>query len=139
MRELERFVYAQHGIYETALSEITSGRKESHWMWYIFPQLRGLGRSEMACFYGIADIDEARAYLEHPILGCRLRKCCKALLSHKEKDPREIMGEIDSLKLRSSMTLFAIISRENSIFHKVICEFYDGEFDKRTIEMINNK
>jgi uncharacterized protein (DUF1810 family) len=136
MRELERFVYAQHGIYKTALSEIKSGRKESHWMWYIFPQLRGLGRSTMAYKYGLDEIEEAKAYLAHPVLSARLIEISEALLVHKEECIEDIMGNIDTMKLRSSMTLFASLSKDNSVFHQVLECFYDNEMDEISLKLM---
>ena len=103
---LTRFVEAQQRDYARALDELCAGAKRSHWIWYVFPQLRGLGRSEMAERYGISGIDEARAYLAHPLLGARLEDCVRALLSHRGRPVRQIMGSPDDLKLRSSMTLF---------------------------------
>ncbi len=134
-QELERFLQAQEDSYEKALRELKNGKKTSHWMWYIFPQIRGLGKSRMSFFYGIANLDEARAYLEHPILGQRLIACCDALLTHKDKTAVKILGEIDAMKLRSSLTLFAIVSEENSIIHKVLKQFYDGQCDTLTLEL----
>lgn len=117
---LDRFIKAQDNMYETALKEIKNGEKESHWMWYIFPQLRGLGESEMSYFYGINGLEEAKAYLAHPILSTRLIEISTALLEHKDKPIEDIMGYIDDMKLKSSMTLFAIASKEISIFHQVL-------------------
>ena len=112
MREnnLERFIKAQESEFKTALAEIKSGHKRSCWMWYIFPQLRGLGTSSMAHVYGIAGLDEARAYLSHPILSARLIEISEALLMLKKKNPEDIFGHTDTMKLRSSMTLFALVS-----------------------------
>ena len=137
MNDLQRFLSAQENDYEIALRELTEGKKRSHWIWYIFPQLRGLGRSGMAQFYGITDIDEAKAYLKNPLLNERLMACCKALLLHKNKSAFQIMGDIDSIKLKSSMTLFALASEEeNSIFQRVLQEFYDGEIDGKTLDIL---
>jgi uncharacterized protein (DUF1810 family) len=129
METLNRFLKAQEDMYEVALAEMKNGEKESHWMWYIFPQLRGLGRSPMAYMYGIDGIEEAKAYLAHPVLSVRLIEITKALLSHTGEDIEDIMGDIDALKLRSSMTLFALICEDNSVFHQVLESFYDGEMD----------
>ena len=137
INDLQRFLSAQENDYEIALRELTEGEKRSHWMWYIFPQLRGLGRSGMAQFYGIADISEAKAYLENPLLKERLIACCKALLLHKDKSAFRIMGDIDAMKLKSSMSLFALVGEEeNSIFQQVLQQFYDGEIDTRTLDII---
>ena len=107
INSLDRFLEAQERMYPVALKEIQNGEKESHWMWYIFPQLRGLGRSQMAYSYGINGIEEAKAYLAHPVLSARLIEICEALLEHKGEDIEDILGDIDAMKLRSSMTLFA--------------------------------
>ncbi len=136
INSLDRFLEAQERMYEVALKEIRNGRKRSHWMWYVFPQLRGLGRSQMAYTYGIKGIEEAKAYLEHPVLSARLIEITEALLTHKGKDIYDIMGDIDDMKLHSSMTLFALTSNENSVFHQVLDCFYDGEMDKYTLSLI---
>ena len=129
---LNRFLEAQEPMYATALKEIKNGEKESHWIWYIFPQLRGLGYSPNAYTYGINGLEEAKAYLEHPVLSARLIEISTALLSHKGESIEDIMGDIDALKLRSSMTLFALISEDNSVFHQVLDCFYDGNMDELT-------
>jgi len=137
INSLDRFLEAQERMYEIALKEIRNGEKESHWMWYIFPQLRGLGRSQMAYVYGINGLEEAKAYLEHPDLSARLIEITEALLEHKDQDIEDILGDIDAMKLRSSMTLFALISENSSIFHQALDYFYDGVEDKHTTESIN--
>jgi len=129
---LNRFLEAQEPMYATALKEIKNGEKESHWIWYIFPQLRGLGYSPNAYTYGINGLEEAKAYLEHPVLSARLIEITDALLSHKGESIEDIMSDIDALKLRSSMTLFALISEDNSVFHQVLDCFYHGEMDGLT-------
>ena len=136
IRSLNRFLEVQEHTYATALKEIKNGEKESHWIWYIFPQLRGLGRSQMAYTYGIDGVEEAHAYLSHPILSARLLEISVALLTHKDEIIEDVVGDIDAMKLRSSMTLFALISEDNSIFHQVLDCFYDGKMDDRTIELI---
>ena len=136
INSLNRFIDAQNYMYETALTEIKNGMKISHWIWFIFPQLRGLGRSDMAYKYGINGIEEAKEYLAHPVLSARLTEISEALLVHKNKDIEYIMGGIDAMKLRSSMTLFALVSEENSVFHQVLDCFYDGEMDEYTIKLI---
>ena len=136
INSLDRFLEAQERMYETALKEIKNGEKESHWMWYIFPQLRGLGRSQMAYVYGINGLEEAKAYLAHPVLSARLIEICEALLEHKNEDIEDILGDIDSMKLRSSMTLFALISEKNSIFFQVLECFYDGKMNGYTLKLI---
>lgn len=133
---LNRFLEAQKIMYETALEEIKKGEKESHWIWYIFPQLRGLGYSPKAYTYGIDGLEEAKAYLEHPVLSARLIEITEALLSHQGKDIEDIMGDIDALKLRSSMTLFALISEADSVFHQVLEVFYDSKMDEMTLELL---
>ena len=135
INSLDRFLEAQERMYPVALKEIQNGEKESHWMWYIFPQLRGLGRSQMAYSYGINGIEEAKAYLAHPVLSARLIEICEALLEHKGEDIEDILGDIDAMKLRSSMTLFAFISKEASTFQQVLDCFYDGEMDEQTIKL----
>ena len=137
IHSLDRFMEAQERMYAVALEEIRSGRKRSHWMWYIFPQLRGLGTSSMAHMYGIAGLDEARAYLSHPVLSARLIEISEALLMLKKKDPEDIFGYTDAMKLRSSMTLFALVSEDASVFHKVLKRFYNGEMDERTLELVD--
>ena len=137
INSLDRFIKAQDNMYETALKEIKNGEKESHWMWYIFPQLRGLGESEMSYFYGINGIEEAKAFLAHPTLSARLIEISTALLEHKDKPIEDIMGYIDDMKLKSSMTLFALASEEDSIFHQVLDLFFDGEMDQQTIKLLN--
>lgn len=133
---LDRFLEAQERMYETALNEIKNGKKKSHWMWYIFPQLRGLGSSRMSYVYGINGIEEARAYLKHPVLSARFIEITEALLTHKGKDIYDIMGDIDDMKLQSSMTLFAFISEKNSVFFQVLECFYDGKMDEYTLKLI---
>jgi uncharacterized protein (DUF1810 family) len=136
INSLDRFVEAQKKDYEIALREITEGKKSSHWMWYIFPQLRGLGESNTSYIYGISGPAEARAYLAHPLLAENLLKICTALLEHKDKNAYVIFGSEDGNKLRSSMTLFAAISEEGSVFHKVLDQFFGGEPDKNTIDIL---
>jgi len=135
--DLERFVTAQESLYETAYEEICRGAKESCWMWFIFPQLKGLGRSETAKFYGICGEEEARAYLEHPVLGERLIQCCEALLQHGDKTALQIFGSIDAVKLRSCMTLFEAVSCD-PLFDQVLQTFFDGKKDGRTLALLEN-
>jgi uncharacterized protein (DUF1810 family) len=137
INSLDRFLEAQERMYETALKEIKNGEKESHWMWYIFPQLRGLGRSQMAYTYGINGLEEAKAYLAHPVLSARLNEICEALLEHKGEDIEDILGDIDAMKLRSSMTLFAFISEKESVFHQVLSCFFNGVIDELTQKILN--
>lgn len=120
-------------MYELALAEIEEGQKKLHWIWYIFPQLSVLGRSQNSKYYGISGIEEAEAYLKHPILGERLREVTNTLLLHKEKSAVEIFGETDAMKVRSCMTLFSEVSPKD-IFDDVIASFYHGVYDKATLE-----
>ena len=133
---LQRFLTAQEEDFECALAELQRGRKESHWIWYIFPQVAGLGHSPMAQEYAIRSRDESVAYLTHPVLSARLQKCCEALLKHHGKKVQDIMGFPDDLKLRSSMTLFATISKPPSIFHTLLDAFYSGQMGQRTLEFL---
>ena len=135
---LNRFIIAQEYMYVNALEEIKRGEKESHWIWYIFPQLRGLGHSPKANTYGINGLEETKAYLEHPVLSARLIEITEALLTHRGKDIEDIMGDIDALKLRSSMTLFALISEADSVFHRVLDCFYEGKMDEITLELLKH-
>lgn len=135
MSDLSRFLEAQENVYETALEEIKSGRKKSHWIWYIFPQIAGLGASTKTWQYSIKDITEAREYLKHPILGTRLREITEALLPLPGNNPTEVMGPPDDLKLRSSMTLFYEASRD-IIFKRVLDKYYEGEPDPLTLVIL---
>ena len=135
---LDRFVEAQsdkHSGYDIAFSEIKNGHKDSHWIWYIFPQLKGLGHSTFATYYGITDAEEARMFMNHKILGPRLREISQELLNHKGKPITTIVPPIDSIKICSCMTLFDAIC-PNDIFREVIKEFYNDESDSRTLEML---
>lgn len=129
---LERFIEAQRYHYEKALSELKQGRKESHWMWFIFPQIKGLGGSEMSKYYAISGREEAKAYLAHPLLSARLRELCSVLLSLQTNDARAVFGTPDDKKLRSSMTLFHLASPIDTCFFEVIEKFFDGKTDQRT-------
>lgn len=135
--DLDRFVTAQRNDYETALGELRAGRKRSHWIWYIFPQVAGLGFSSMAARYAIQSRGEAEAYLAHPVLGPRLRECAEALLAHKGKSANAIMGYPDDLKLLSSMTLFAAVAEPDSVFHQVLQVFYEGGEDPKTVSFLD--
>jgi uncharacterized protein (DUF1810 family) len=130
--DLSRFVTAQEDVYESALAEIRGGSKRTHWMWFVFPQLRGLGSSPISRQFAIRSAAEARAYLAHPILGARLLECCDALLRVKAGSAKEILGSPDDLKLRSCATLFASVSEPGSVFERVLAQFFDGEPDERT-------
>jgi uncharacterized protein (DUF1810 family) len=133
---LERFVTAQKGTYEAALREIKNGHKESHWIWFIFPQMRGLGISRMSDYYGIGSLEEAKEYLRHPVLGPRLKEISEVLLKLSSDNADEIFGWPDNMKLRSSMTLFSEADAENRIFAGVLRKFFKGEKDERTLELI---
>jgi uncharacterized protein (DUF1810 family) len=133
---LERFVNAQDGVYSTALAELRAGHKRSHWMWFIFPQIAGLGRSEMAQRYAIRSADEAAAYLAHPLLGARLRECTAAVLMHEDLDVDTIFGDPDNLKFHSSMTLFADVAPDQAIFQDCLDRFFDGRMDAATLERL---
>lgn len=134
--DLARFVKVQEFNYTKALSEIQNGRKRTHWMWYIFPQLKELGRSSTAKYYGIENIEEATEYLNHPVLGARLNEISEALLSNEKSNPYEVMGDIDGLKLCSSMTLFAEVIGYDSVFGRVIEKYYDGKKDENTVRLL---
>lgn len=134
---LERFIEPQEQDYEQALKEIRNGRKVSHWIWYIFPQLRGLGKSYMSDYYGIRDLDEAKAFLQDPYLGKHLQKISEALLNLDNDNATQIMGRPDDMKLKSSMTLFACADPENAVFEKVLEKFYNGHKDRRTLKMLS--
>ena len=131
--DLQRFVDAQESIYETVIDELTNGRKRSHWMWFVFPQLRGLGSSPTAARFGISSADEACAYLAHEVLGPRLRECSRLVAQIDGRSIEEILGWPDNLKLRSSMTLFARATEDNDDFVAVLEKFYGGEADPATL------
>jgi uncharacterized protein (DUF1810 family) len=133
---LERFVKAQEHDYAIAFSEIKNGRKRSHWIWYIFPQIGGLGFSEMSRHYAIKDLPEAAAYLAHPLLGKRLVEITTALLRLPGNDARAVLGSPDDLKLRSSMTLFALVPGADPVFEAVLKKFFDGQKDNSTIQLL---
>ena len=136
--DLERFVTAQNSqqTYEHALTELRAGRKTGHWMWFVFPQLAGLGRSAMARTYAIANLHEAQAYLQHPVLGPRLVTAAECVLTHRDRSAEEILGDIDAVKLRSSMTLFTQADPGETIFHSVLDQFFDGEEDQATLDRL---
>jgi uncharacterized protein (DUF1810 family) len=137
--DLNRFVRAQEHDYARALAEIRSGRKRTHWMWYIFPQLDGLGFSETARRYAIRGLDEARAYLGHPVLGPRLVECAEAVLAVQGRSAREIFGTLDDLKLRSCATLFAEVAPAGSVFQRVLELYFGGEADGRTLALLGSE
>jgi len=134
---LQRFVDAQESVWQTALSELKEGRKRTHWIWFVFPQMRGLGLSPTSEFYGVASLDEARAYLAHPVLGGRLLTCTQAALAHEGLSANAIFGSPDDLKLRSSMTLFDAASEaEDNLYHAALRRFFEGVPDPRTLELL---
>lgn len=136
MDTIERFVKAQEESYGQALMEIKNGRKRSHWMWYIFPQLKGLGRSETARYYGIENRAEAKAYLAHPLLGMRLLEISGELLKFESSDARAVFGRPDDLKLKSSMTLFYLVGR-NPTFKAVLDKYFGGALDEITVNLLD--
>lgn len=136
--DLQRFLDAQQGDYAQALAEVKNGRKQSHWIWYVFPQLKGLGMSYNAQYYGIDGREEARAYLEHPILGERLREVTKAFLDLPDVSAQEVFGSLDAMKVLSSMTLFnEVATQEDKLFSQVISKYYKGVPDRRTLERLH--
>ena len=137
--DLQRFITAQEQSYDgykQALSEMQQGRKTSHWIWYIFPQIKGLGHSYMSEFYGISGLEEAQEYMSNEVLSARLREITNALLSHKDKTSKEILGDVDSWKVRSCMTLFDTVCPDD-IFREVLNQFYDGKSCRRTLGKLN--
>lgn len=135
--ELIRFLEAQNQVYLKALSEIKEGKKNTHWMWYVFPQIKGLGSSETAKYYGVKDMDEATAYLQHPILGKHLIEIAEAVLNLNGKTATQIFGTTDDMKLRSCMTLFANVKNTNPIFQKVLIKYFNGIPDELTLQLAN--
>ena len=133
---LDRFLDAQRGDYAAALAEVRRGRKTSHWMWYIFPQIAGLGQSSTARYYSIRDLEEAREYYAHPVLGQRLREISGVLLELRGSDPVAVFGGIDSMKLKSSMTLFAMAAPDDPLFQQVLDKYYGGEQDILTLRIL---
>ena len=134
--DLSRYIDAQEGVYGSALAELRKGKKQGHWMWFIFPQIAGLGRSVMSRRYAIASLDEARAYLKHKVLGPRLEECCRAIMELQGKSAREIFGETDEMKLRSSATLFAEASGPGSVFHEILQKYFNGERDSKSLDLL---
>ena len=134
--DLERFVTAQEPVYAQALAEIRSGRKRSHWMWFIFPQVQGLGWSSMSQRFAISGLDEARAYLQHPVLGPRLVECMQAVLQITGKSAEDILGSPDDMKLRSCATLYAAVSPPESVFQQVLDRYFDGQRDEQTLSRL---
>ena len=137
MNDLQRFLDAQKNDFETALAEIKAGRKRSHWMWYIFPQIAGLGFSAASKFYAIGNRDEAENYLAHPVLSRRLIEISSVLLEIEGKTAHQIFGSPDDMKLKSSMTLFGALENANPVFRRVLDKYFDGAQDRRTVELID--
>ena len=137
MNTLNRFTEAQKNDYEIALAEIRRGRKQSHWIWYIFPQIAGLGYSSTSKFYAIKDVAEAEEYLAHPVLGARLIEIAEALLEIEGRTASQIFGSPDDAKLKSSMTLFGALTATNPVFQKVLDKYFDGAKDRKTLELID--
>lgn len=133
---LQRFVDAQRGAYAQAQAELRAGRKQSHWMWYIFPQIQGLGQSAMAQKYAISSVAEAAEYLNHPELGARLRECTRLVTAIEGRSIEDIFGYPDHLKFHSSMTLFAHAAKDNQVFMDALGKYYRSEFDRRTVERL---
>lgn len=134
--DISRFVEAQKRSYQSALAEIKNGRKLSHWMWYIFPQIRGLGRSSTSQYYAIQSLDEATEFLRAPYLGGNLLEICQALTALKTNNATEVFGKPDDVKLKSSMTLFSLVPNANPVFQNVLDKYYDGKLDRRTLKIL---
>jgi uncharacterized protein (DUF1810 family) len=134
--DLQRFVDAQARVYETALAELTAGDKRSHWMWFVFPQIAGLGSSPTAQFYAIGSLAEAKDYLAHPVLGPRLRECTAAVLGHDDRTAHQVFGSPDDLKFRSAMTLFTEAAPDEPLFREALGKFFGGDPDPLTLEIL---
>ena len=130
--DLQRFVTAQDPVWEDVLDELRAGRKRTHWMWFVFPQLAALGRSSIARHYGLSGLEEAKAYLAHPVLGARLVECCQVLLQLQDDDPVAIFGPVDAMKLRSCLTLFAEAAPAEAVFRQGLAKYYGGSPDPLT-------
>lgn len=136
--DVQRFIAAQDAVYSTVTHELEAGQKVTHWIWFIFPQLIGLGRSEKARRYGLADLDEARAYLSHPILRSRLEHCTDLILAHRHKAIAEILGSTDALKFHSCMTLFHLAEPDNVLFSHALEQFFQGSLDQGTLNLLTS-
>lgn len=134
--DLQRFVVAQDPVYQQVTAELAAGAKTSHWMWFVFPQLRGLGRSATARHFGIASKEEALAYWRHPVLGARLKECCERVLSVRGKTALQIFGSVDALKFRSCLTLFEQVAPQEPLFGRLLAQLYGGERDTATLELL---
>lgn len=135
MHDLDRFLQAQDPVLSDVRAELRAGRKQSHWMWFVFPQLRGLGHSATAQHFGIASLEEARAYLAHPVLGTRLHECCELMLAVPDRSAHEILGSPDDLKFRSCLTLFSLAAPQDVLFRRCLDRFYGGAADPRTLAL----
>jgi len=135
---LTRFLDAQENSYVNAISELRAGKKQSHWIWYVFPQLKGLGQSYNSNFFGLSGLAEARAYLADPVLGYRLQESIKTMLMHSQNDAALVLGEIDALKFKSCLTLFSLAEPSEKLFVKALDYFYDGARDKKTIALLQS-
>jgi uncharacterized protein (DUF1810 family) len=133
---LERYIKAQAPVYARALAELKAGHKQSHWMWYVFPQIAGLGHSAISHAYAIQSLEEAREYLAHPVLGTRLRECCRTVLAIEGRTAHEIFRSPDDLKFRSCMTLFAQAAPEEPLFHDLLAKYFGGQEDSATLELL---
>jgi len=136
--ELDRFVQAQNTVWATVLTELEAGEKRTHWMWCVFPQMKGLGKSPTAQQFAIRSLDESRSYLKHPVLGSRIRQVCEVILGLDGMSANDIFGWPDELKLHSSMTLFAEVAEADSLFGAVLRKYFDGEKDIRTLELLED-
>ncbi|AHG40682.1 calpastatin [Pseudomonas syringae CC1557] len=134
---LQRFVNAQQPVFQQVLMELEAGHKRSHWMWFVFPQIQGLGHSEMAQRYAMSNLDEARAYLQHPLLGPRLEQCAALIAPQVERTAQQIFGSPDDMKLHSSMTLFALAAPDRPVFQAVLDGFFEGERDAMTVRLLS--
>ena len=137
--DLQRFVAAQEPVYEQVCAELRQGRKLTHWMWFVFPQFEGLGRSDMAQRYAIGSRSEAQAYLAHPLLGERLRECARLVNAVEGRSAREIFGDPDDLKFHSSMTLFAWLHGDSAVFSEALTRYFSGRLDRRTLELLEGE
>jgi len=133
---LERFITAQAPVYAQALAELRAGQKQTHWMWFVFPQMMGLGQSSASRAYGIQSLNEARSYLAHPVLGTRLRECCQAVMNVRGKSAHDIFGTPDDVKFRSSLTMFTEAAPQELMFFNLLEKYFDGEPDEATLELL---
>jgi uncharacterized protein (DUF1810 family) len=135
---LDRFLEAQAPVYAQALGELRAGQKQSHWMWFVFPQIAGLGQSATSRAYAIQTLDEARAYLAHPVLGARLRECCQAVMNLRGKSAEDIFGPVDAMKFCSCLTLFTEVDHNDVLFFNLLEKYFDGDADEATLEILSD-